>query len=242
MSYPVGSDLPGIFYFWKDGVLTDPSVAPTIVDARYPNFSQVASLPLALTHTATGTYTRTNVFTAAQAVVNGDYVAIVYANDATLDNRVSLCSWEVRTVATSTDVATFSGAAAIEIDAIKAKTDLLGTGTVFSSVPVGTAGDTTLVRGSSYYNADGLALTYTLSGYPALTVSSPCYWAAYTYTDGTPIIITGICTTTTTMRFELSSNDTLYLASGKYSLSTNLALSHLLRMPNDDLVILESVQ
>lgn len=408
MALPPSSALPAVFYFWKNGVLTSPSSAPTIVAAYYPDFSLLTGLPLSLTATATGVYTKSDVFTALQATQSGDYSAIAYTSDTTMDNQVSIAQWQVgidyisqlaANVITAASIATdaiteiqaglatstsqitindnvleaITDIAAVQVDtdniqtriptalvnghmsssvqemgantltasalatsavteiqtglstltaqqvweyvtrtltalganvtvgdftaaalakfftlntgedfadsvagsvvreisggtgadpwgtdledggytgdeagavvlAIKAKTDTIGGGVTFANVPVGSAGETTLVRGSSYYNNDGLALLYTLSGYPVLTNGAPCYWRAYTSPSGEPITITGVVVGTTQMRFELSDTNTTYLVSGKYALSVNSNFSHLLRTPNDTLTILESVQ
>jgi hypothetical protein len=60
----------------------------------------------------------------------------------------------------SVDVATFSGAASTKVDAIKAKTDTIGFGTVTVTSPVALDQNVTLVKGDDYNAADGRALDF----------------------------------------------------------------------------------
>lgn len=227
MSYPLGSALVAEFDFLKSGVLADPSPLPTIILAYRGDGSTI--VPPALTHTATGRF-RATVFSASDtASISGEYAAIAATTDATMDFQASVATWSV-----GDDVIT-------DLEAILAKVNLIGDGTLFSPVPVGAGGVTTLTRGSSYQAANGLSLIYTLSGYPALIVDDPAYWRAEKLNNGGILVITGTCIATDQMEFELANTDTAVLKEGHYSLSTDIAGSNVLKTPNDSLIILESV-
>lgn len=241
MSFPIGTALTALFSFFKNSVLTDPSAPPTIVNATYPDFTLLTPIP-ALTHVRTGQYSAV-VFTTLQSITAGNYQAIAYTTDTTLDNQVSLESWEVEATASGTvNVSSFSGAAATQVDDIQTHVDLIGTGTLFSPVPVNTDGATTITRGSSYYVVDGLALTYVLSGYPAFTVGTGnAHWRALD-THGHIVDVPGNTTTSTTLVFELPPATTEILQTGSYSLKATIAgSSHTVKTQNDSLVVLNSI-
>ncbi len=241
MSFPIGTALTALFSFFKSSVLTDPSAPPTIVNATYPDFSLLTPIP-ALTHVRTGQYSAT-VFTAGQVLTAGNYQALAYTTDATLDNQVSLESWEVESAASgSVDVKSFSGAAATQVTDIQTHVDLIGTGTIFSPVPVGTDGATTIVRGSSYYVVDGTALTYVFSGYPAFDVGTAnAQWRALD-TKGHIVEIVGDTTAIDKLVFELSPAQSDILKTGSCSKQATIAGSlHTVKSANESLTVLNSV-
>lgn len=241
MSYPVGAGLTALFNFTKNGVLTNPSPLPTIVNATYPNTSLLSPFP-ALTPIRTGQFFAI-VFTAGQVTATGPYQAFAYTTDATMDNYTSQADWEVQVTSSgSVDVVSFSGAAATQIDDIQTQVDLIGDGTLFTPVPVGTDGLTTITRGSSYYNNVGLALTYTLSGYPALTVGvGNAIWRGTGVRNVGLVQITGDTLSATQVRFELAATDTINLESGGYSIQAVVGgTPRVLKTPNDSLVVLDS--
>ena len=125
------------------------------------------------------------------------------------------------------------------------KLGLIGNGTIFTSIPVSSDGATVLVRGASYLAADGRSLVYTLSGYPALPIGSPCFWRAKKVQNGGVLEVTGIITAADEMTFELTAAETAVLDSGKYSLKVDLDISptgeDIIKTPNDTLRILESI-
>lgn len=126
---------------------------------------------------------------------------------------------------------------------VQSHTNLIGTGQItVGTIPVLPSGATTIVAGSSYYNADGLALTYTLSGYPALTVATGnATWKA-TKADGTTLSVTGDTISSTQVRFELSPAQSALLISGSFSLTGIInGTAHTLKTPNNTLTVLPSL-
>lgn len=143
----------------------------------------------------------------------------------------------------SGDVSSFSGAAATQMNDIQAHVDLIGTGQIIAGIiPVSSSGATQMVAGSSYYNADGLALIYTLNGYPALTVGTGnAVWTA-SAANGTTLAITGDTISSTQVRFELSPTQSAQLITGLYSLKGVInGSSHTLKTPNNTLTVLPSL-
>lgn len=253
MTYPPGATLIAEFDFLKDGVLADPSPLPTIILAYKSDGSTIA--PPSLEHTATGRF-RAIVFNAIDTVDGGEYVAIASTSDVTMDYQAALQSWEVgtevvdpATVAAAvwnrlTSLVVTSGSMGkYMLDSfatVLAKVGLIGNGVVFSPVPVGAGGKTIVTRGSSYLKVDGLSLKYTIAGYPPLTVDANAYWRAFKL-DGTTLVVTGKCIAVDQMEFELTAAQTTVLYSGVYSLSTTLITTSFIKMPNDNLIVEESV-
>lgn len=173
MSFPVGTALTALFNFTKNGVLTDPVPAPTIVNATYPDTSLLAPIP-ALTHVRTGQYSAT-VFTAGQVTATGPYQALAYTSDTTIDNFASQADWEVETAAVATDPLTAavpgayaSGTAGWALGLINSIYNTVlailvkvsSQATAFIS-PVATNQDTEIYTSRDFQTADGLELSYT---------------------------------------------------------------------------------
>jgi hypothetical protein len=85
VSLPLGTALVATWTFTASGVLHDPSPAPTVIEAAYPDGTVLAGLPLALTKVRTGVY-QAQIFSAGQVTQVGTYSALAYSSDTALDS------------------------------------------------------------------------------------------------------------------------------------------------------------
>lgn len=148
-----------------NGALTDPTPAPQVTTASYPNGTLLGGLPLAMTHVRTGVYIAT-VF-AAPLTLEGTYTATATTTSTSMDqyNGQVLYNWvdvgaESDPWATEIESGdyTLSQAGAILLD-IQARTDLIGQSSYYINIPnVSTEEVTNLVPGDSYLYADGRAI------------------------------------------------------------------------------------
>lgn len=93
MSLPTAIILSMEAQYTKNGALYDPSPAPTVTDASYPDGTVLATgLPITMTHVRTGVYTA-NVFTALQSTLVGTYQATANTSDATVDQVSGNFPW-----------------------------------------------------------------------------------------------------------------------------------------------------
>jgi len=121
-----------------------------------------------------------------------------------------------------------------ELDAIKAKTDTLGSGTVVVNAPLSTDGQTlTLVVGDDYYEADGRAIEFrpsTDGDWPDLTGAQVVLTVSTDYGQVLLSVAGTVVNPTTNklVRFELSSTDTNNLRHGanKFAVEATLANGH----------------
>lgn len=102
MSKPLGSILGGTFFFFQNGVLTNPAPLPTVTVCALPDGNTV--VPPALTNPAPGIFYAAQLFSAIDtATLEGVYSAFAETSDAAVDNPQYLVEWEVEAV--SGDVA-----------------------------------------------------------------------------------------------------------------------------------------
>lgn len=163
MSKPLGSILDGAFQFFQNGVLFDPTPLPTVIVCSKPDGSTVA--PPALTHPGVGRFYAAQLFSSTDtATLEGFYSAYAATTDATVDNPGYYVLWEVEAASSSVAVSSFTGAAATQVDAIQAKTDLIASGTWSVISPTSTNVDgtvtITLTKGDDYYAANGLDIVF----------------------------------------------------------------------------------
>jgi hypothetical protein len=85
----------------------------------------------------------------------------VYGEGAVIDVAVGLGSTNLGTPGVSGGVVLLDAATIAKLDAIKAKTDQIGTGAVLVSAPVASNNDVTVYQGTDYADADGRALEWT---------------------------------------------------------------------------------
>ena len=132
----------------------------------------------------------------------------------------------------SVDVATFSGAASTTVDAIKAKTDTIGSGTVTVTSPVALDQNVTLVKGDDYKAADGRALDFINAAgtWPDLTGATINFKAAYqlqptnsfTEATGSVVVASGV---NQQVRIEIDGTDTAGLPAGSYEYDVEATLA-----------------
>lgn len=242
MSAPLGSVLGGVFKFFKNEVLADPTPAPTIVTCTKPDGTVVT--PPALVHLGTGLYYAAQIFSATDtATLTGFYNAVATTTDGTIDNPKWDVTWEVEAAIGSVDVASFSNGAQTDIDAILAAVQNSNIVHVEGADPQ--TGATTLVRGSSYMATDvpSRALRYTIIGYPTCTLGDPAYWRAIRQNPGGVEQVTGevvAISPDVIVEFSIPASVTSVLTSGGYSIALDSAHANPLKTANQTLTIQES--
>ena len=90
MSLATGTTLSAIFEFTKAGALYNPTPAPTLIDARYPDATSPSLV--GLTNSSTGIYTA-DVFTSGQSTQVGTYTALAYTSDTSVDSQFASYVW-----------------------------------------------------------------------------------------------------------------------------------------------------
>ncbi len=126
---------------------------------------------------------------------------------------------------------------------VKAKTDLLGAGTVEVVSPVAESLVVTLVAGDDYYAADGRALTFSSSSWPDLTGATAAFMA-YVQSGGAALTTAGTIPafggSPQTVQVELSAMQTNNLAHASvvgYAVVATLADGHEVTLAKDQLVV-----
>lgn len=124
MSYPTGVDLPGLFFFTRNGQLADPTSPPVIQVATYPDGSLLAAPP-ALVRLAPGVYRCAVVFSGAETTTPGDYSAFVSTTDTTVERPTTFWFWEVRAPVKATDSTAALAELQVSLNALQTKVDAL---------------------------------------------------------------------------------------------------------------------
>lgn len=223
---PTGTALGGGFTYFVDGVPTTPAIPPTVTAAYYPDGTLLDPLPEIGDPTSDGHY-EVEFFAAGENTLEGVYTAFAHTDDDAIDNQtIGPLLWGVDN----------------RLAEIQARTDLIGIGVLFSSMPVGPDGRTQLVKGSTYKTTYGLALEYEFDGYPAFPlVGGSCTWFALARHSSVPFSKVGTILTTTRVRFELTYTEAASLAGNVCSIQVMLAADNPIRTPNMPLDLLDSV-
>lgn len=175
MSKPLGSILDGSFFFFANGVLTNPTPLPTVTVCSKPDGTTVA--PPALTNPAPGIFYAAQLFSATDTdALAGFYSAFAENSDASIDNPLYLVEWEVEAASGSIDVSSFSGAAETQIGTIENQTSRIGAGNWAVFSPTSRRGNVIVVDitpNDDYYPDDGRQIAFEVpSGLPDLTGAS----------------------------------------------------------------------
>jgi hypothetical protein len=249
-----GVDLAIIIYTVNSsGALYDPTPLPTIAWVRGADGTVIS--PPALSHDAVGTFSAV-VIAAAANMVSGTASMMATTTDAS-DGQGGLYPfhWDVSQNYLASIVAAIfafpkaSVAAANSwakyvmdtLASIVAKTNLIGTGVLFTSLPVGPDGRTQVIKGSTYKTVYGLALVYEFDGYPAFPLDGSCTWFATARYSSTPFSKAGTIDTATKVHFELSYTEAAALARGYCAIEIALAAGDPIRTPNLPLDVLDSL-
>lgn len=115
-----------------------------------------------------------------------------------------------------------------QLDAIAARTDLIGTGEAVVVSPVASSGGIDIVIGSSYYDADSRALTWTDSGsaWPSLTGGSISLELWLPGASAAALTVAGTVVDANTARVELTIAQTATLSPRAYGMLLKATLSN----------------
>jgi hypothetical protein len=112
------------------------------------------------------------------------------------------------------------------IDAIKAKTDIIGASSVTVTSPVTDANTIELVQGDDYLAADARQLDFTYSGQPSFT-GGTCKLRFTQGRSNTAVLeVTGTVTSATNVRFEPTAAQTATLTAGSLQFEVEVTLSN----------------
>src|SRR5690348_433006 len=177
MSKPLGSVIDGYFIFKKNGVLADPSVAPTIIVCAKPDGTTVT--PDSLAHLSTGIYYADQLFSALDtATLTGNYTAIAETTDTTMDWQTWLAEQDIANISTPAVIAaavwdylktsanTANSIGKYFVDSFTSLLAAITSAVRTVTSPVTDNLDIEVEQNDTYYLADGRQLAFTIVGGP----------------------------------------------------------------------------
>ena len=225
MALPLGASLTYNFFFYKGGVLANPSVAPTAT-LFYPNNSHVS---LSLTNPNTGEFVGT--LNDGSDTLSGAYPAIAITTDTSMDNMISQAAWEVGTNDTASIWGYVLGGVASAGNILLSILAKLGVTPVQVSNPVNSLQTIVgpLIPGDDYMFADGQEIAF-VSPYTGLTLVGGSVVYRGSRIGGGTVVVTGTIVDATHCYFELTKAVTNTLLQGTFSVEATLLSGHILTL------------